>query len=78
MSELRKNPPREVGGIAVKEVRDYQTQTALPLPKAEVLQVRLVDDTILTNQQATTLRNGTEDQVLRLPDNREILVIGFL
>ena len=58
MAGLRKNPPDAVGGIAVKEVRDYQTQTVLPVPKAEVLQIRLVDDTILTVRPS-----GTEPKI---------------
>ncbi len=58
MADLRANPPSEIGGIDVLEVRDYQNQTALPVPKAEVIQIRLADDTIVTARPS-----GTEPKI---------------
>lgn len=58
MTDLRQAPPAEIGGVAVKEVRDYQNQTVLPLPKAEVIQIRLADDTIVTARPS-----GTEPKI---------------
>lgn len=58
MTELRNNPPAEVGGVAVTEVRDYQNQKVLPVPTAEVIQVRLADDTVITARPS-----GTEPKI---------------
>lgn len=54
MEELRNNPPTEIGGVAVKEVRDYQNSVAkelatgaehaLTLPKSNVLYFDMEDD----------------------------------
>ena len=54
MDDLRKNPPTSVGGIKVKEVRDYQSsvaknldtqeETAIELPKSNVLYFDMEDD----------------------------------
>lgn len=58
MADLRANPPAEIGGIDVVEVRDYQNQSVLPVPKAEVIQIRLADDTIVTARPS-----GTEPKI---------------
>ncbi|MBO5469722.1 MAG: phospho-sugar mutase [Lachnospiraceae bacterium] len=54
MENLRKNPPKVLGGIAVKEVRDYQASNAqvladgtsyeLTLPKSNVLYLDMEND----------------------------------
>lgn len=54
MEELRNNPPTEIGGVAVKEVRDYQNSVAkelstgaehaLTLPKSNVLYFDMEND----------------------------------
>lgn len=54
MDELRKNPPTIIGGISVKEVRDYQTSIAknlvsgkttdISLPKSNVLYFDMEND----------------------------------
>ena len=54
MEGLRKNPPTEIGGVKVKEVRDYQTsvaktladgkESAITLPKSNVLYFDMEDD----------------------------------
>ena len=54
MENLRKNPPKEIGGYAVKKIRDYQTQTIInvetnesekiTLPVSNVLYYELEED----------------------------------
>lgn len=54
MEDLRKNPPAVIGGIKVKEVRDYQSsvaknlttgnETGIELPKSNVLYFDMEDD----------------------------------
>lgn len=54
MEDLRKNPPAVIGGIQVKEVRDYQVSVArkletgeessIPLPKSNVLYFDMEND----------------------------------
>jgi phosphoglucomutase len=58
MADLRADPPAEIGGVDVTEVRDYQNQAVLPVPRAEVIQIRLADDTIVTARPS-----GTEPKI---------------
>ena len=54
MENLRKNPPKEIGGYVVKKIRDYQTQTIInvetnesekiTLPVSNVLYYELEED----------------------------------
>src|SRR5690606_40979259 len=66
--DLRKNAPKTLGGIAVKEIRDYENQvsnnlisgetTAIDLPKSDVLQFVTVDGDVISARPS-----GTEPKI---------------
>ena len=68
MVDLRKNAPKTLGGIAVKEIRDYENQvsnnlisgetTAIDLPKSDVLQFITVDGDVISARPS-----GTEPKI---------------
>ncbi|MFD2969351.1 phospho-sugar mutase [Sphingobacterium bambusae] len=68
MADLRANAPQSLGGIAVKEIRDYansvstvlagNTQTAIDLPKSDVLQFITVDGDVISARPS-----GTEPKI---------------
>lgn len=68
MSDLRSNPPKEVAGIGVSLLRDYQSQEELnlssgaikgiELPKSNVIQLVLADGSIITARPS-----GTEPKI---------------
>jgi phosphoglucomutase len=69
MAEYRKNPPRTLGGLAVKKVRDLQEgvvvfpdnparKEPVDLPKSDVLQFYLEDGTIVSARPS-----GTEPKI---------------
>lgn len=68
MVDLRKNAPKTLGGIAVKEIRDYENQvsnnlisgetTAIDLPKSDVLQFVTVDGDVISARPS-----GTEPKI---------------
>lgn len=68
MVDLRKNAPKTLGGIAVKEIRDYENQvstnlisgetTAIALPKSDVLQFITVDGDVISARPS-----GTEPKI---------------
>lgn len=68
MADLRANLPTSLGGIAVKEVRDYQASiatspadgstTAIDLPKSDVLQFITVDGDVISARPS-----GTEPKI---------------
>lgn len=68
MSDLRSNPPKEVTGIGVSLLRDYQSQEELnlssgaikgiELPKSNVIQLVLEDGSIITARPS-----GTEPKI---------------
>lgn len=68
MVYLRKNAPKTLGGIAVKEIRDYENQvsnnlisgetTAIDLPKSDVLQFITVDGDVISARPS-----GTEPKI---------------
>jgi len=68
MADLRANAPQSLGGIAVKEIRDYEnsvstvlagnTQTAIDLPKSDVLQFITVDGDVISARPS-----GTEPKI---------------
>lgn len=61
MTELREKPFKTLGGIAVKEIRDYNigvTINNVPIPKSDVLQFILEDGSIVSVRPS-----GTEPKV---------------
>jgi len=68
MVRLRQNPPQSLGGIAVKEIRDYENQysinlqtadkTNIALPKSDVLQFITVDGDVISARPS-----GTEPKI---------------
>lgn len=68
MAHLRANPPHSLGGIAVKEIRDYangmahiladETKTTIDLPKSDVLQFITVDGDVISARPS-----GTEPKI---------------
>ncbi|MHC8948655.1 phospho-sugar mutase [Sphingobacterium hungaricum] len=68
MADLRANPPQTLGSIAVKEIRDYENrvtldiasgqQTAIELPKSDVLQFITVDGDVISARPS-----GTEPKI---------------
>src|SRR5690606_21381188 len=68
MADLRANPPQSLGGIKVKEIRDYSTSTAhilydgakiaIDLPKSDVLQFITVDGDVISARPS-----GTEPKI---------------
>ncbi|MFP4266914.1 MAG: phospho-sugar mutase [Spirochaetaceae bacterium] len=69
MKRLRENPPQEVGGIEVRELRDYKEGKAyssrdgsllreIKLPASDVMQFVLEDETIVTARPS-----GTEPKI---------------
>lgn len=68
MENLRSNPPRELGGIAVAQVKDYQRsealdltsgeKTAIDLPKSDVLQFITEDGDVISARPS-----GTEPKI---------------
>ncbi|TYP91779.1 phosphoglucomutase [Sphingobacterium allocomposti] len=68
MADLRANPPQTLGGIQVKEIRDYQaqrsyviaddSQTSIDLPKSDVLQFITVDGDVISARPS-----GTEPKI---------------
>ncbi len=68
MVDLRKNAPKTLGGIAVKEIRDYENQvsnnlisgetTAIDLPMSDVLQFITVDGDVISARPS-----GTEPKI---------------
>lgn len=68
MADLRANAPRTLGGIAVKEIRDYENseaqvlatdvKTSIDLPKSDVLQFITVDGDVISARPS-----GTEPKI---------------
>jgi len=68
MVDLRANAPQELGGVAVKEIRDYENQIAVDLasgntekinlPKSDVLQFITVDGDVISARPS-----GTEPKI---------------
>ncbi|MBD1433379.1 phospho-sugar mutase [Sphingobacterium sp. DN00404] len=68
MADLRANPPQSLGGIKVKEIRDYSTsiahvladgtKTPIDLPKSDVLQFITVDGDVISARPS-----GTEPKI---------------
>ena len=68
MKRLREQPPREIGGVAVREIRDYKSGRAvdasgggerpIDLPSSNVLQYILDDDTVVSARPS-----GTEPKI---------------
>ena len=68
MSGLRANLPTSLGGVQVKEIRDYQLsqttdmrtgeETAIALPKSDVLQFITVDGDVISARPS-----GTEPKI---------------
>lgn len=68
MAHLRANPPQSLGGIAVKEIRDYangmvhiladETKKTIDLPKSDVLQFITVDGDVISARPS-----GTEPKI---------------
>ncbi len=68
MADLRANPPQSLGGITVKEIRDYSTSIAhvladgtkksIDLPKSDVLQFITVDGDVISARPS-----GTEPKI---------------
>ncbi|SMG47233.1 phosphoglucomutase [Sphingobacterium psychroaquaticum] len=68
MQTLRENPPKQLGGIAVKEIRDYERKqshilatsaiTPIDLPKSDVLQFITVDGDVISARPS-----GTEPKI---------------
>lgn len=68
MRDLRANPPQQLGGISVQEIRDYQTleshilnsgvKTPIDLPKSDVLQFITVDGDVISARPS-----GTEPKI---------------
>ncbi|GHE29176.1 phospho-sugar mutase [Sphingobacterium griseoflavum] len=68
MADLRANAPQSLGGVAVKEIRDYEkgistvlaghTQTSIDLPKSDVLQFITVDGDVISARPS-----GTEPKI---------------
>lgn len=68
MQTLRENPPQQLGGITVKEIRDYErkqshvlatgTVTPIDLPKSDVLQFITVDGDVISARPS-----GTEPKI---------------
>lgn len=68
MADLRADPPQSLGGVKVKEIRDYSTsvahvladgtKTAIDLPKSDVLQFITVDGDVISARPS-----GTEPKI---------------
>ncbi|MDZ7793641.1 MAG: phospho-sugar mutase [Spirochaetia bacterium] len=58
MRRLRENPPTEVGGITVSQVKDYYQSATTGLPSSNVLQFILQDGSIVTARPS-----GTEPKI---------------
>ena len=58
MREFRENPPKEIGGIPVEKVLDYEKTEETGLPKANVLSYRLSD-----GSQVIVRPSGTEPKI---------------
>ncbi|MBD1421027.1 phospho-sugar mutase [Sphingobacterium chuzhouense] len=68
MADLRANPPQSLGGIKVKEIRDYSTsvthvladgtKTTIDLPKSDVLQFITIDGDVISARPS-----GTEPKI---------------
>lgn len=68
MADLRANAPKTLGGVQVKEIRDYEqglatvlasnTQTTIDLPKSDVLQFITVDGDVISARPS-----GTEPKI---------------
>lgn len=78
MVDLRANAPQELGGVAVKEIRDYENQIAVDLasgntekinlPKSDVLQFITVDGDVISARPS-----GTEPKIKFYCSVRELL-----
>lgn len=78
MADLRANPPQTLGGIQVKEIRDYQaqrsyviaddSQTSIDLPKSDVLQFITVDGDVISARPS-----GTEPKIKFYCSVKELL-----
>lgn len=78
MADLRANAPRELGGVAVKEIRDYASlkaqlladgsQSDINLPKSDVLQFITVDGDVISARPS-----GTEPKIKFYCSVREAL-----
>ncbi|MBI9102221.1 MAG: phospho-sugar mutase [Spirochaetales bacterium] len=58
MQGLRENPPATFGKVAVREILDYKEKNRKNLPPADVIQIILEDDTIITARPS-----GTEPKI---------------
>ncbi len=58
MTGLRDNPPGAVGGVKVSEILDFKEKNRKGLPPADVLQIWLADDTVITARPS-----GTEPKI---------------
>jgi len=61
MSGMRSSPPEQIGGIRIKEARDYKkriTINNITLPEADVLQFSLEDGSMITVRPS-----GTEPKI---------------
>ena len=58
METLRNNPPSEIAKIKVKEILDYSIENRKKLPSADVIQIILEDNTIITARPS-----GTEPKI---------------
>ncbi len=78
MVELRENAPESLGGIAVKEIRDYErleaydvltgTKSRIDLPKSDVLQFVTVDGDVISARPS-----GTEPKIKFYCSVKEVL-----
>lgn len=79
MVDLRANAPKTLGGVAVKEIRDYENQVAtnlmsgdtsvIDLPKSDVLQFITVDGDVISARPS-----GTEPKIKFYCSVKETLV----
>ncbi len=79
MLDLRNNPPRSIGGVQVKEIRDYDRREAttlssgektnIELPQSDVLQFITVDGDVISARPS-----GTEPKIKFYCSVRESLV----
>src|SRR5690606_11330725 len=79
MLDLRNNPPKSIGGVQVKEIRDYDRREAttlssgektdIELPQSDVLQFITVDGDVISARPS-----GTEPKIKFYCSVRESLV----
>ncbi len=67
MSRLRANPPEEIGGAAVRRIRDYQTQEARDLERGETTALQLPVSNVLAfdlaGARVLARPSGTEPKI---------------